>query len=170
MFLHNKDYVVFKVRYYASEYILNKHGPSHKQHWDRARFGVEFFWKLYEFVTKKSSSTFMTEHMLYAQESACEELEYDYGGIMRHSREGDYYYLIPINNTALIEWMHDNIFPLPYKILRKAKLGYHSTQDDTMYWRNTARKFTEEQKQKQFERENTRNVLIEKHKNGNSGK
>lgn len=168
MFLRNKDYVVFKIRYYASEYILNKYGPSHRQHWERAKLSNEFFWKLFEFVTKKSSSHFMVEHMCFTQESACEELEYEHD-IIRSTNEGIYYYLIPVNNKNLITWVQKNTFPLPTTIVKKARLGYKTEQNDKMYWRNQSKKFTEEQRHKEFIRNNTRKVLFEK-KNENSRK
>jgi len=165
---HNK-YAVFKVTYYASEYILNKYGPGHKQHWERAKHHNEFFHKLFEYITKKKFDDFIQEYMFLHQECMLEELEQDYG-VIRETHEGSYYYLIPIENTTLINWINNNVAPSPCTRLIKPRLGYDRTVNNKRFERDKAKKHTEEFLHKQFIAENTRNVIIEKYKRGNSRK
>lgn len=156
-----KDYIVFKVRCYASEYMLNKYGPSCSQHQHRAKQNGEFFWKFFEFTTKKNSQTFIKDHMCFTSESAIEELEYDHN-ILRQDREGSKIYFIPVEKTEIIAWVKNNLNSLPFKILKKTFIGFHYKVDDKLYWRKQGLQFSKEWEEKIVLIENTRKVLIEK--------
>lgn len=159
-----KDYFIFKLRYCADRRILDRFGPSHPQHWERAELSIEFFWNFVERVTGKKQSYWYDEYMTFTQECATEELATDYGIFRFLLSAGCYTYFIPLKYKEIIDWVVPNIRS-PYKIIKKASVGFVNTDKNCRWYRDNGKKFTEDWKQKMFIRENTRNILLEKNEN-----
>ena len=158
-----KDYFIFKLRYYADKRVLDRFGPSHPQHWERAKLSNEFFWDFFEKVSGKNMRDYHREYMLDTVKCAKEELEETHG-IYRFQLSDAYYtYLIPKIYPEIFEWVLLNI-KSPHKILQRASVGFVNKQTSN-YERTQSKKFTEKFKHDMFVRENTRKILFEKDEN-----
>jgi len=159
-----KDYFIFKLRYYADRSVLDRFGPSHPQHSERARLSSDFFWAFTEKVTGKKQDVWYAEYMFGTRECATEELAADFGIFIFLLSEGCYTYFIPLNHKEIINWIIPNIHS-PYKILKKTSVGFVNTDKNQRWKRDRGKKFTDDWKQKIFIQENTRKILVEKDEN-----
>lgn len=155
------DYFIFKLRYYADKRILDRFGPSHTQHYERAKLSHEFLWALVEKVTNKKEEYWHQEYIFNSVECALEEIAETHGIHRWVFRDAYYTYFIPKEHIEIIEWIKLNI-KSPYKILKKSSSGYVAEAKDLQYHRNASKIHTEEFKHKIFVSENTRKILTEK--------
>jgi hypothetical protein len=163
----SKDYRIFRIRYYADRKILDRFGPSHPQHWERAREFNKFIWQFIEHVTGKNHSYHLHIYMIETQECVFEDLIESHG-ILTIQIGGEFEILIPLKNPELIKWMEDNT-TLPLRTMKRTSTFYlgHilSTAHKNTHNRERSMEFTAARLQEWFIAENTRNVLIEKDDN-----
>lgn len=146
------DYIIIKVRYYADNKLLNKHHklqkqqnkslPLPEQHHQRSKLYNEFFWKFIEKLTNKNMKQWHNKYMLETRECLHDEIEENFG-IITSKEEGRDTFLIPKNNSEIINWFKENI-TIPYKEVRKINLGYIGFERNIKYRREDSIKYTKD--------------------------
>jgi hypothetical protein len=130
-----EDYFIIKIRYYASEYYLNKFHNNDvagliKQR-EAAENHTKFFWDFIEKIAGKQN--YYEKYYYNIKECVLEEIHETYGIIII---EGEVYYkyFIPKNNknSQLIDWMVENI-KNPFAVLRKTNVGFRDTTPSNFY-------------------------------------
>lgn len=156
-----KDYFIFKFRYYADKKILDKYGPSHKQHWERGEQSDIFFWTFFEKATNITEDVFREKFMFRTLECGYEELKETCGIYIFTICEGYYTYAVPWRHTELINWIKLKLTE-PHQIVTRAHFGYVNIKATSSYQRNKSSERTDEFKKARFIEESTRRILIEK--------
>lgn len=156
-----KDYFIFKFRYYANKRILDRHGPSHKQHWERAEQSHRFFWIFFEKATKVTEDLFREKFVFGSEECALEELIEKCGIYRFNIGEGFQTYVVPWKHIELINWLKSTL-KKPHRIVTRASFGYVNVKAASTYQREKSLEMTKDFKHKCFIAESTRKILIEK--------
>lgn len=156
-----KDFFIFKFRYYADKRILDRHGPSHEQHWKRARESNIFFWNFFEKATNIKEGSFHENFMFCTRECAYEELIEKCGIYIFAICEGFYTYAVPWKHTELIDWINSKLTK-PHQIVTRACFGYVNIKAFSTFQRDKSSERTKEFKKLLFIEESTRKILVEK--------
>jgi len=168
---NSKDYCIFKIRYYASDYLLKKwrEGAAQpKQHYYRAEQLTKFKWELIKKITGRTHNYYWKLYMVETTECVFDELV-EFHNVLTLDNEKYFLLLIPVKKKKLIEWVKENV-KLPYIILNKTRSYFyferlkHNVSNNGR--RERAKQFSEKRLLKWFKEDNTRKLLIEKHHNG----
>jgi hypothetical protein len=139
------NYHIFKIRYFASDYLLKKWhngGKQPKQHWERAKQITEFKWKFVEKVTGISQTEWLYNYQSHTIECAMDYVmeNNDIHVLLNNSKF--IYILIPKEDEELYQWMVNTI-ENPYELIRRMQFDYFSDMD--IKWRREwSKKLTEE--------------------------
>ena len=142
--IHCKDYFIMKIRTYADKHVLDKwhktNGPTPQQHRDRAMSIYNFTCALIEHVTHDPYDTFMLLSHLDSDE-CIRELLYEKSGVLVRYGEAVRTYMIPNNQTELIDWFKAHA-PQPNWIVKKTNVSFMSEPTD--YFRTESTRFYKE--------------------------
>lgn len=131
----SSQYFIIKLRYYASPHYLKLWHEKNsaiglKKHHEAAVTHNDFFWKFVERVTGKTHRDFVIEYGMFASECATEELEADHKLVLLKG-EGWFNYLIPKENTELIDWFLEHSKHIYRKIVNRIKIVFAFHQPTT---------------------------------------
>jgi hypothetical protein len=143
--LLTKEYIIIKVRYYASPYLLKKYrvdGVIPKQQYLRAKASNELFWNLVQKALYKSSVDYFKAYYNLGSDCAQDDL-YEELKIARFDTESSYVYLIPKHKPDIAGFLINeaNRLKLPVKVLKKIKGSFYHwkkvTPEDRMkaHWK-----------------------------------
>jgi hypothetical protein len=100
-----KDFFLFKVRSYASPYLMKKgldYEPTRKAHYDVARRFVKFEREFLKKILNKTEEQLYEEYKFCMSDSAFEDVKEIYN-IFKFEAGSHKYYAIPITYDCLIE-------------------------------------------------------------------
>lgn len=142
----SKDYIIFKIRYYADGINVRKgvfgdkeDEMQRKQHWYRANEYIKFFWSMFEKVTNIDHTYYSKKYFLSSMECAVEELFEKYD-ILIPDAEEYYYWFIPKKEHVFIEWIHNNC-TLPFKIVKRSEYSSCLNNSKTTWKRSRVEKW-----------------------------
>jgi len=128
-----KDYVIFKIRYYADKKLLDRYykDPNHRdkgypdQHRERAEAYNKFKRDLFSFVAKVSFYDYVRKYGIGSWDCMREELWADHDIFINDGATNCIMY-VPVNNVELVEWVTDSLNNniLPWKTLKRASLFF----------------------------------------------